>query len=200
MKRASASPGASPAELRIIGGAMRGRKIEYHGDPRTRPMKDRVREAVFNLIDPEGTYAIDLFAGTGALALEAISRGATGALFIERHFPTARLVEQNAKQLEITEQCRVFAGSSFVWARKADAPQELPWLVFCSPPYEFYLSRQAEMIDLLERILAAAPQGSTLVVECDERFDPQLLPQAHCWDVRVYPPAVICVLRDLQRE
>ena len=64
--------------LRIIGGRLRGSVIEYHGDPRTRPMKDRVREAAFNLIGPQvvGTFAIDLFAGTGALAFEALSRGA----------------------------------------------------------------------------------------------------------------------------
>src|ERR1041384_3149877 len=98
-KRSRDVPSSPASELRIIGGDMRGRKIGYHGDPRTRPMKDRVREAVFNLVESDGVYAIDLFAGTGALGLEAISRGASGALFIERHFPTARLVEQNAQQL-----------------------------------------------------------------------------------------------------
>lgn len=191
-------PAASPpvaTELRIIGGDLRGRKLEYHGDSRTRPMKDRVREAVFNLIEPKGKYAIDLFGGTGALGLEAISRGAVGALFIERHFPTARLIEQNAGQLGIDDQCRVFPGSAFVWARRPDAPTDAPWLVFCSPPYDFYLSRAAEMIDLLERLLAAAPAGSTFVVESDNRFDPASLPQPHAWDTRVYPPAYISVLR-----
>ncbi len=63
-----------PTVLRIIGGVHRGRKLEYSGDPRTRPMKDRVREAVFNLLGPDvaGKYVIDLFAGTGALGLEAL--------------------------------------------------------------------------------------------------------------------------------
>src|SRR6186997_1276149 len=68
-----AAPPPAGTELRIIGGDLRGRKLEYHGDPRTRPMKDRVREAVFNLVEPDGTYAIDLFGGTGALGLEALS-------------------------------------------------------------------------------------------------------------------------------
>src|SRR5437868_14777408 len=81
--------------LRIIGGSRRGRKLQYSGDVRTRPMKDRVREAVFNLLGPQiaGSHAIDLFAGTGALGLEAISRGASKATFIERHLPTAKLIE-----------------------------------------------------------------------------------------------------------
>src|SRR5262245_7614130 len=67
-----------PPELRIIGGTLRHRKLLYSGDQRTRPMKDRVREAVFNLVGPDvvGQHAIDLFAGTGALGFEAISRGA----------------------------------------------------------------------------------------------------------------------------
>src|SRR5262249_42961688 len=83
----------SEAIVRIIGGEYRGRKLQYSGDIRTRPMKDRVREALFNLIGPNvrGMHAIDLFAGTGALGLEAISRGAAGATFIERHYPTAEL-------------------------------------------------------------------------------------------------------------
>src|SRR3954453_4982920 len=84
------------AGLRIIGGSLRGRKMSYSGEPRTRPMKDRVREAVFNLLGApvEGSHAIDLFAGTGALGLEAISRGAVRATFIERHVPTAKIIKQ----------------------------------------------------------------------------------------------------------
>jgi 16S rRNA (guanine(966)-N(2))-methyltransferase RsmD len=191
----SASPSGAATELRIIGGDLRGRKLEYHGDPRTRPMKDRVREAVFNLVDAKGYYAIDLFAGTGALGLEAISRGARGALFIERHFPTVKLIEQNAQQLGIQERCRVTAGSSLVWARRPDAPADSPWLVFCSPPYDFYVSRISEMMDLVERLIASSPPHSTLVVESDERFDPGLLPQSNAWETRVYPPAVISIFR-----
>jgi len=197
MKRPRPARAASEAatELRIIGGDLRGRKLQYHGDPRTRPMKDRIREAVFNLVEPQDKYAVDLFAGTGALGLEAISRGAQGALFIERHFPTAKLVEENAKQLSIAERVRVVPGSAFVWSRRPDAPLDLPWLVFCSPPYDFYVSRSAEMLDLIARLLAAVPSGSTVVVESDERFDVATLPRPGDWDTRTYPPAVVSVLR-----
>ncbi len=70
------------AGVRIIGGQLRGRRINYSGDARTRPMKDRLREAIFNLIGPSirGKHVLDLFAGTGALALEALSRAPTGPL------------------------------------------------------------------------------------------------------------------------
>src|SRR4029453_14397542 len=91
-------PGRETVGLRIVGGKLRGRALAYSGDEPTRPMKDRVREAVFNLLGPgvQGAHALDLFAGTGALGLEAISRGAARATFLERHLPTCRLIEQNA--------------------------------------------------------------------------------------------------------
>ena len=182
--------------VRIIGGTMRGRLLEYSGDLRTRPMKDRVREAVFNLVGPavEGSHAIDLFAGTGALALEAISRGAASATLIERHHPSSQLIKQNARSLGVEECCEVVFGDAFLWAKKQVAKLSSPrWLVFCSPPYEFYVSRLPEMLDLLNGLWLAAPGGSQFVVEADERFDFGLLPEATLWDVRNYRPARIGV-------
>src|SRR6478672_723645 len=95
--------------LRIIGGSMRGRKLEYSGDMRTRPMKDRVREAVFNLLgySVNGAHVIDPFAGTGAMAIEAISRGAAQATCIERHYPTSKLIERGARDLGIADRFTV---------------------------------------------------------------------------------------------
>jgi 16S rRNA (guanine966-N2)-methyltransferase len=190
-------PADAATDLRIIGGDFRGRKLLYHGDPRTRPMKDRVRQAVFNLLGDgaKGKYAIDLFAGTGALGFEALSRGAASALFIERHFPTAKFIEQNADHLAIADRCRVLPGSAFVWARRPDAPADRAWLVFCSPPYDFYVSRNEEMLDLLRRLIDASPAESSFVVESDQRFDVATLPRAAEWDTRSYPPAVISILR-----
>ena len=194
---ADASASASGVELRIIGGTMRGRKILYAGDPRTRPMKDRVREAVFNLVGPSirGKLAIDLFAGTGALGLEALSRGAARAVFIERHFPTAALVRRNAEQLGVGGQCEVVPGDAFIWARRPAQWGDSAWVVFCSPPYDLYQDRQADLLALLNRLAADAPPQSALVVEADERFDMTLLPRAAEWDVRHYPPAVVGILR-----
>jgi 16S rRNA (guanine966-N2)-methyltransferase len=190
-----------PAELRIIGGSMRGRKLLYSGDGRTRPMKDRVREAVFNLIGPAvaGKHAIDLFAGTGALGLEALSRGAMRATFIEQHFPTAALIRQNAAQLEVVDRCDVVPANAFIWAQRQTALDDRPWVVFCSPPFAFYTDRQAEMLALIERLLERAPPGSVFVVESDEAFDMRLLPDPTAWDIRDYPPAVVALYRKTAR-
>jgi 16S rRNA (guanine(966)-N(2))-methyltransferase RsmD len=190
----------SGSEMRIIGGHHRGRKLRYSGDVRTRPMKDRIREAVFNLLrnDVAGTLAIDLFAGTGALGLEALSRGSLQALFIERHFPTAKIIQENARSLGIEAQCRVLPGSAFFWARKPDASLNMPWLVFCSPPYAFYQEQWENMRDLIQGLLAASPPGSIFVVEATDAFDHTLLPQSVDWETRIYPPAMICLGRKVK--
>ncbi len=179
--------------LRIIGGTLRGRSFHYSGDPRTRPMKDRVREAVFNLLgpDPKGSHTVDLFAGTGALGLEALSRGALHATFFERHFPTAKLLEQNAKLLEVNDKVTVTPGDTFHWAHKLKS-HSLPWLIFCSPPYEMYVSERVALEQLLTKFINDAPAGGNLVVESDERWDPSSLPGE--WRVRDYPPARIAIL------
>ena len=204
-----AEPLAETTELRIIGGRFRGRKLRYEpfrtGDEPglvTRPMKHRVRESIFNLVstEPEGRHAIDLFAGTGALGLEALSRGAAHATFIEKHVPTARVIEENIKSLGVEGATTLLVTSAFLWGKRdaatagVQAPA-LPWLVFCSPPYAFYVDRGDEMLELIGGVMDASPSGSILVLETDERFDLSLLPGDSAWDVRTYPPAVVGVWR-----
>jgi 16S rRNA (guanine966-N2)-methyltransferase len=192
-------------ELRIIGGHFRGRKLRYHGDPVVRPMKHRVREAIFNLISTEsaGHHVIDLFAGTGALGLEALSRGATSATFIEKHVPTARVVEQNLAELDVVDRVTLRTTSAFLWSKRDldsandGPPRDLPWLVFCSPPYAFFVEREAEMLDLIGRIAASAPANSTIVIESDQQFDFGGLvgDNRDAWDLRDYPPARVGIWR-----
>lgn len=180
-----------PVGVRIIGGQFRGRKLQYAGDLRVRPMKDRTREAVFNLVGPavRGKHAIDLFAGTGVLALEALSRGALRATLIEQHFPTAAVVRRNVTVLEAENRCQVISGSVFAWWKRRPDTGIEPWLVFCSPPYAFFVERREQMLEMLGQMLAAAPADSVFVVESDERFDFAELPEPGSWDVREYPPA-----------
>ena len=187
--------------LRIIGGKMRGRKLLYSGDPRTRPMKDRLREAIFNLIGPtvRGKHALDLFAGTGALGLEAISRGAERATLAERHHPTAEIIRQNIAALDLERQAEVVPGNVFIWWEKiAKKSFDVPWVVFCSPPYDFFVSRTEEMLELINGLIHSAPAESIFVVEADERFDFQTLPDPQTWNIRSYPPAVVGIYRAVE--
>jgi 16S rRNA (guanine966-N2)-methyltransferase len=158
-------------------------------------MKDRVREAVFNLVGPavQNRQVMDLFAGTGAMGIEALSRGAAHAVLIERRFPAVRVIEQNASRLGLQDQISVVAGDAFLWARSHATSTDRPWLMFCCPPYDFYINRQAEMLDLCATLIEQAPSGSLMVVESDARFDSQQLPRPGQWDVRIYPPAVVSI-------
>ena len=190
---AKKGPDQGVVGLRIIGGSLRGRKLEYSGDIRTRPMKDRVREAVFNLLGygVEGTRVVDLFAGTGAMAFEALSRGAKSAICIERHYPTAKLIERGATELEIADRMSVIFGDAFLWTKSYKLPDSSPLTVFCCPPYDFYVNRNAETLSLINRWIELCPPNSLVIVEADERFDFGTLPHSDSWDVRAYPPAVV---------
>jgi len=187
---------AGRVSLRVIGGDLRGRLFEYDGDEHIRPMKDRLREAVFNLIGPavRGKQVVDLFGGTGALSFEALSRGAISALLIERRFPAADQIGKNAQLLKVTDRCRVETADTFFWMKRNQPSLDLPWLVFVSPPYDFFHTRQADLLELVQGVLRFAPATSIIVVESDEHFDMGLLPQAQHWDVRVYPPAKLGLL------
>jgi 16S rRNA (guanine966-N2)-methyltransferase len=187
--------GATPVGLRIVGGRFRGRKLDYRGDPQLRPMKDRVREAVFNLLGPavRGKHAIDLFAGTGALALEAISRGAARATLIEQHVPTAAIVRRNIAALGAESLCRLVTADVFIWWKRQTDLGQGAWLVFSSTPYDFYVDRAEAMLALLEGLVERAPAESLFVVECDARFDLGRLPEPDSWAARSYPPAVVAI-------
>jgi 16S rRNA (guanine966-N2)-methyltransferase len=138
-----------------------------------------------------GTHVLDLFAGTGALALEAISRGALCATLIEQDRATVQVIRRNVAHLGLEAECRVIAGDVFLWAQRRLPIGPEPWLVFSSPPYAFYLDRRAEMAALIARLMAAAPAESGFVVESDERFDFGQLPEPAAWDIRRYPPALV---------
>ena len=182
-----------PVGLRIIAGRLRRRKLEYSGNLGVRPMRDRVRQAVFNILGTSvvGTHVLDLFAGTGALALEAVSRGALLATLLEQDRPTAQVIRRNVAYLELEKECRVINGDVFIWAERPLPAGPEPWMVFCSPPYAFYVDRRAEMLALIVRLMAAAPAGSGFVVESDEQFDFAELPEPTAWDIRRYPPTVV---------
>ena len=162
--RSPQHPQAQAVGVRIIGGRFRGRKLQYSGDPRTRPMKDRVREALFNRLGSavKGKLAIDLFAGTGALGLEALSRARARAVLIEQHLPTARAIRRSVETLGVAAVVRNRRGRHVSLVPAAPRPRPEPWLVFCSPPYDFYVQRAEEMLELLGGMIQAAPARAFL--------------------------------------
>lgn len=123
---------------RIIAGRAGGRTLHTPKGRDTRPTTDRVREALFSRIEAllalEGARVLDLYAGSGALGLEALSRGAVHLLAVEKHRPTARLVERNAADLGMADLVEVVPGAAEVMLGTA-TPEEPYHLVLLDPPY-----------------------------------------------------------------
>jgi 16S rRNA (guanine966-N2)-methyltransferase len=140
-------------QLRVIGGALRGRKISVP-DRGVRPTADRVREAIFDILGPAGVAGaavLDLYAGSGALGIEALSRGAVSALFLEGDAGVARTLRRNLETLDLAARARVRV-AGLDPSRGADPlAGEGPFdLVFLDPPYatgagEAWLARLAAL-------------------------------------------------------
>ena len=176
-------------KLRIIGGSMRGRSVPYHGSQITRPMKDSVRESLFNILGPAivGTRAMDLFAGTGILAIEAISRGASEAVVVERDVRAADFIKKTITTLGIERRVDVRVGDAFRTAPSLfeAEPADQPWIVLICPPYEMWNTRLESLRKMIVRAMDAAPPGSQIVAESERGFDPSQLP-TKLWDHRTY--------------
>lgn len=154
--------------MRIVGGALARRTIEAPRGRQTRPTTDRVREAIFNLlgarIDVSGARVLDLFAGSGALGLEALSRGAARATFVERHGPTLAVARRNAESLGVLDRSTfVKADALAVLRRPSSEPADL---ILADPPYD--LSALPDLPTLARPHLLPA---GLLVVEHDARHD-----------------------------
>jgi 16S rRNA (guanine966-N2)-methyltransferase len=143
--------------MRVIGGRLRGRALKGPISNAIRPTADRLRESIFNILahaygDPiTDARVLDLFAGTGALGIEALSRGARFALFVEEAAEARALIRTNVEALGLTGVTRIFRRDA---SRLGDAKPIEPFnLVFCDPPYGRGLA---------EKALAAARDGGWL--------------------------------------
>ena len=128
----SPHPPSPPGKLRIIGGSLRGSRIAVPDFPGLRPTPDRVRETLFNWLAPviEGAKCLDLFAGTGALGIEALSRGAAQVDFVEADVRLAHLLRENLARLKQTAQVHADSADRFL----ARTPLRYG-LVFLDPPF-----------------------------------------------------------------
>jgi 16S rRNA (guanine966-N2)-methyltransferase len=157
--------------VRIVAGSRKGHRISAPKGVVTRPTGDRVREAAFALIGPlESAAVLDLFAGSGAMGLEALSRGASRCVFVERDRAACRVITQNLEKLRLTGAvvlCRDVADA----LRDERARGHRYELVLVDAPYEEW-GRYADLLgELLPDVLA---EGGLAVVETSERTEPHL--------------------------
>jgi 16S rRNA (guanine966-N2)-methyltransferase len=155
--------------VRIVAGSRKGHRL-LAPPATTRPTGDRVREAAFNLIGPvDGASVLDLFAGSGALGLEALSRGAESAVFVEPDRDACRTIERNLEKLRLagTVLCREALRAL---AAEATAGRRYD-LVLADPPYEMFSQLQTALSAYLPAVLE---ETGLLVLETDARTEPDL--------------------------
>lgn len=161
--------------MRIIAGSRKGHTIHAPKGLDTRPTGDRVREAAFNLIGPvDDATVLDLFAGSGAMGLEALSRGAARAVFVESDRDAVRAIERNLDKLRLKGATVLQRNAVQVLAADAAAGRTYD-LVLVDPPYAMFADLQPQLARYLPSVLA---EDGLLVVETDARVEPELpLPQ-----------------------
>lgn len=123
--------------MRVIGGTLRSRTLEAPTGLATRPTSDRLRETLFNVLAPrmEGAHFLDLYAGSGAVGIEALSRGAAHVVFVEKAHHAIKTLRANLDRLELTTGFRLVSGSAGAFLRKPDAGARFD-LIFLDPPYD----------------------------------------------------------------
>jgi 16S rRNA (guanine(966)-N(2))-methyltransferase RsmD len=180
---------AGGTPLRVTGGALAGRLLRAPRGAAVRPTSDRVRESVFaRLAALEGARVLDLYAGTGALGIEALSRGAAGAVFAERARPALACLEANLASLRLEARARVLRGD--VRASLARLAREGARfdLVLMDPPYGAEDAPQA-LRDVARAGLLA--DGGTLVLETSRRNPPERVPGLAVVDERRYGDTLV---------
>lgn len=174
---------------RIIAGRAGGRTIATPRGAHTRPTTDRVREAVFSrleaLIDLDGARVLDLYAGSGALGLEALSRGAAHLLAVERHRATAGLVERNARDLGLDDAVQVRA-APVAGVLQEGPPAAAYHVVLLDPPYPLPEAELSQMLQLLVTGGWLDPEAVVVVERSSRSPEPSWPPGLHHLGSRSY--------------
>jgi len=150
--------------MRIVAGSRGGRRLKAPAGLAVRPTPDKVREALFAILGERvrGARFLDLFAGTGAVGLEALSRGAAAALFVEQSGSVARLIRENIEALDFASVAQVWIGRLPGVLGKIALAQAPFDLVFADPPYE---KGQLDLLAAHPALSALVTRGSTVVLE-----------------------------------
>ena len=175
--------------IRIIAGEFGGRKIEAPDGERTHPMGERIRNALFNKIidDLPGADVLDVFAGTGALGLEALSRGARTATFIERDRVAQKIIAKNITTLGVEDRATLIRTTASNWLETSEQPQFD--VIFADPPYH-----DVQFSTVL-RLMGLLKPSALMVLSHPGRSESPTKPGVVVVDNRVYSGAVLTFYR-----
>jgi 16S rRNA (guanine966-N2)-methyltransferase len=175
-------------EVRIVAGTLRGRKITCVVHPGMRPTPQMVREALFSILGNAvpGRVFYDVFAGTGVVGLEAVSRGASAARLIETDSKQVAAIQKYADQFGVADKVQVLRADSYRWAERWIPPGAAAVNLFLSPPFPDLTDRIDDFLGLVRLLLDKAPDESVLVIQAEDGFPVEKLPDVPAWDVREY--------------
>lgn len=167
--------------MHIIGGLYRGYRLQMPKGKRTRPTASRLRESLFNICQNfiDGVHILDLFAGSGAVGFEALSRGAAFATFVESDREAFNCIKKNASHLNVENRCQFLYGDAFTMLKKLERKQLSYEVIYADPPYGSSLKDEqavqlfsTEVISWVDRHHLLTSGGS-LFVEEDAQYSPQ---------------------------
>ena len=184
--------------MRVIGGSAGGRKLLSPPGTRVRPTADRVKEALFSILLSRfgnfcGLTILDLFAGTGNLGIEALSRGCDHAVFVDSHPQSIRTIRDNLQLTGFTNSAEVISGDAVKVMKQLQQRSTSFDIVFLDPPY-----REAELLQSVLNEFAAATvlaPGGVLVVETDKGSPPTQADKLAILDRRLYGDTAITFFR-----
>src|SRR5262249_730608 len=156
-------------QLRIVSGSLRGRKLVCTVNPNLRPTPQMVREALFSILGnavPDRPF-FDVFAGTGINGLEALSRGASQATFVEPDFGLVEGVEGHIHAFGVDDVARVARADVYRWIERWQAPDE-PVTVFLSPPFADFTRRLDDLLGLVAELQRKVRPGSVLALQSEK--------------------------------
>src|SRR5262245_41689649 len=176
------------AQIRIISGSLRRRALTVDVHPGLRPTPQRVRESLFSILGnavPERPF-FDLFAGTGVNGLEALSRGASRAIFVERDFRLADEIQSHLANFKVADRGQVVRSDVYRWAERWQPPADQPLTAFLSPPFADLTERTEAFLELVGKVKERSPAGSVVAIQAEDGCPAEQLGDLEQWDVRRY--------------
>ena len=180
--------------MRVISGSARGSRLKRVPGDSTRPIMDRVKESLFNILGKvDGEVWVDLFAGTGQVGIEALSRGAAEVVFIDKVRPAIKTIQANLQTTRLQQQGKVVQADAFDYlARSAQAGNGRFHLIYVAPP-QYVGLWQKVMAVLDERPSAWLTSAGIIVVQIDPKeYEPLTLQNLSLYDSRTYGNTQLC--------
>ncbi len=174
-------------QLRIVAGSLKGRKLTCTVNANLRPTPQMVREALFSILGDAvpGRPFYDVFAGTGVVGLESLSRGAASVTFVERDFRLIADLERHIAEFKVGASARIARTDVYRWIERFRPPAE-PVVVFLSPPFADFERRLDDLLGVIGELQKNVHPGSVVVLQAERDVPLDDLPDRDHWDRRTY--------------